>query len=143
MNKIVLPIVAIAVSAFYVGLERTVLASAAVTTQETATALADNGTPLPDAKFRDGEYRGPQSDAFYGYVEVLAVIREGALAQVRIVHSPKSSGASLMINERAMPKLRKKAIVAQDAGVDFITGATLSSKAFNESLAAALRTARL
>ena len=55
---------------------------------------------------------------------------------------PAERDTSIAINERALPKLRAEAISAQSAEVDVISGATLLSKAFIQSLDAALSKAR-
>lgn len=139
--KIALPIVVLAASGSYVYADRTWLHEPEpmdiYDALEAAVPLVrdPNAAPL---NLHDGIWRGTQVDAFYGYVEVVATVTDGKLSQVRVAHYPKSSGASAMINQRAMPKLRKEAIAAQSQYVDFVTGATLSSKAFTVSLGAAL-----
>lgn len=44
----------------------------------------------------------------------------------------------MMINNQAMPMLRSEAIQAQSANVDTVSGATMTSEAFIQSLQSAL-----
>lgn len=144
VRKIVLPIAFVAASGGYVFADKVWLTPPPKPDLYDMLEAAVPFTPGPDAgpvTFVDGVYRGPKADAYYGYVEVVATVRDGRLAEVRVAHSPKSSSVSTMINGRAMPKLRREAIAAQSGYVDFVTGATLSSKAFSESLIGALQDA--
>lgn len=145
MKKIIVPIVVLAASAGYAYADRVWLNPPVVDLSMDELLEADlpmaAGTTFGD--LRDGEYKGPQSDAYYGYVEVRAVVKGGRLSQIVVIHVPKSSTTSRYLNERAIPKLRKQAVATQSAALDIITGATLSSKAFAQSLTAALQSARI
>jgi uncharacterized protein with FMN-binding domain len=103
-------------------------------------------TPPPPAvaagQYRDGEYTGPSVDANWGLVQVKAVIQRGRLTDVQFLQYPNDRRTSQRINSIVMPYLQTEAIQAQSANVDLITGATLTSEAFAESLQAALDSAR-
>jgi uncharacterized protein with FMN-binding domain len=58
-----------------------------------------------------------------------------------VLQYPSDRRTSIAINRRALPVLRSEAIAAQSANVDIVSGATLTSEAFIESLGAALREA--
>lgn len=90
----------------------------------------------------DGTYRGPVVNAYYGLMQIEAVIRNGRLASIRVLRYPNTHGTSIYINRRALPQLRDEVISAQSASVDIVSGATLSSHAFIQSLGGALRKAR-
>jgi uncharacterized protein with FMN-binding domain len=92
--------------------------------------------------FKDGSYTGPVADAFYGNVQVKAVIQNGALTDVQFLQSPSGTGTTLRINNSAMPQLTQEAIKAQSANVNIISGATQTSEAFQQSLTAALAMAQ-
>ncbi len=99
----------------------------------------------PSAKtsglYTDGAYTGPVTDAFYGPMQVEAVIRGGALSNIKVLQSP-SDVPSQEINGFALPQLVSEAIQAQSGNVNIVSGATLSSEAFAQSLAAALASAK-
>ena len=95
-------------------------------------------TATPKGAYRDGQYTGPVTNAYYGNVQVRAIIQGGKLADVKWLDFPHDRRTSQLINQQATPWLRQEAIQAQSAQVNFISGATLTSQAFVQSLQAAL-----
>jgi len=94
--------------------------------------------PKPQGQYKDGTYTGPSVDAYYGNVQVAAVIQNGKLADVKILDYPQDRRTSQYINGQALPILVQEAISAQNANVDAVSGASESSPAFKQSLSAAL-----
>ncbi|HQT83108.1 MAG TPA: FMN-binding protein, partial [Candidatus Paceibacterota bacterium] len=82
------------------------------------------------------------ADAYYGTVQVKAVITNGKLADVQFVQYPNTHSTSVYINQQAMPMLTQEAIQAQSANVSGVSGATDTSIAFVQSLASALARAK-
>ena len=120
-----------------------VFPTSAATTAPTATRPAPPApTAIARGQYKDGTYAGAVVDAFYGMVQVKAVVQNGKLANVQFVQYPNDRRTSVRINSIAMPYLTTEAIQAQSANVDIITGATLTSEAFAQSLQTALDTAR-
>lgn len=123
-------------------------AQAAAPTDAGSTAAAPQPTPTdsPTAAassgYKDGTYNGSQVDAFYGIVQVQAVIQQGKLASVNFLQYPNDRRTSVQINQIAVPDLQQEAVTAQSANVDIITGATLTSQAFAMSLQSALDQAK-
>ncbi len=119
---------------------------APITTKKTTTVkttpVVVKPTPVPVAqqqgKYKNGTYTGSVGDAYYGNVQVQAVIQNGALANVVILDYPQDRSRSVSINTRVMPILVSEAIQAQSANVNTVSGATDSSGAFRQSLDAAL-----
>jgi len=103
---------------------------------------APTPTAIARGQYKDGTYTGAVVDAFFGPVQVKAVVRNGKLADVQFVQYPNDRRTSVRINGIAMPYLTSEAIQAQSANVDIITGATLTSEAFAQSLQVALNAAR-
>ncbi len=104
----------------------------------TPTPIPAPPPPAPRGMYTDGTYTGVVADAYYGNVQVQAIISGGKLADVQILQYPNDRSRSISINTRAMPILRSEAIVAQNANVDIVSGATDSSQAFQQSLDSAL-----
>lgn len=100
-------------------------------------------TSKPVGLYRDGEYTGDAADAFYGNIQVKAVINGGKITDVQFLQYPNDRSTSVEINSQAMPFLKQEAITAQNANVDIISGATDSSMAFRQSLGSALAKARI
>ncbi|MBZ9798538.1 FMN-binding protein [Mesorhizobium sp. ES1-4] len=91
--------------------------------------------------FADGTYAGPVTDAYYGLLQIQASIQGGRLTSLKVLKYPNDRRTSVNINRQALPMLRDEAISAQSADVDIISGATLTSRAFRQSLAGALKQA--
>jgi uncharacterized protein with FMN-binding domain len=91
--------------------------------------------------YADGTYTGPTVDAYYGLVQVQAVVQGGRLVNIQVLRYPSDRRTSVYINRHALPLLRDEVIRAQSAHVDIVSGATLTSRAFMRSLDAALRQA--
>ncbi len=105
------------------------------TLEPTATA------PTTAGQYKDGAYTGQSANAFYGIVQVKAIIQGGKLTDVQFLSYPSDRRTSQRINSQAMPWLTQEAVQAQSAQVDLISGATLTSQAFVQSLQSALNSA--
>lgn len=92
--------------------------------------------------FKDGEFIGNIADAYYGNVQVKTIIQGGKIIDVQFLDYPSDRKKSIEINRGAMPLLKTEAIQIQNAQVDIVSGATLTSQAFQESLADALSQAK-
>jgi uncharacterized protein with FMN-binding domain len=99
--------------------------------------------PKPVGAFKDGIYTGDVVDAYYGNIQVQAVVQNGALVDVIFLQHPSDRNTSIMINNRAMPQLKSEAIMTQSANVDTVSGASASSQAFSQSLQSALSQAKV
>lgn len=102
-------------------------------------------TPIPKpvvGQYKDGSYTGDITDAFYGNVQVEAIISGGKITDVKFLDYPKDRRTSLEKSTQAMPILTQEAIQAQNANVDIVSGATQTSLAFQTSLASALALAK-
>ncbi len=92
--------------------------------------------------YKDGSYTGPAEDAFYGTIQVEAVVSGGALTDVTFLQYPDAPGHTTDVSNMALPQLKQEAIAAQSANVNIVSGATQDSQAFQQSLAAALAMAK-
>jgi uncharacterized protein with FMN-binding domain len=103
---------------------------------------ASTATNPPQATgYKNGTYTGPVTNAYYGLVQVQVVIQNGKIADVKFLDYPHDRRTSQEINAQVMPWLTQEAIQAQSANINIISGATLTSEAFANSLQAALGTA--
>ncbi|GHE00118.1 hypothetical protein U879_09915 [Defluviimonas sp. 20V17] len=87
---------------------------------------------------RDGAYTGRSYSAYYGRVQVRAIIRHGRLARVEVLRAPHDRSTSRYIARRALPRLEREVIAAQSTHVRHVSGASLDSRAYLESLQSAL-----
>ncbi len=115
-------------------------ASSGATTHSTSPASA--APPKPKGQYVDGNYTGSVADAYYGYVQVQAIIQGGKITDVKFLQYPSSHSTSVYINSQAMPYLTQEAIQAQSANINGVSGATATSQAFAQSLYSALAKAK-
>lgn len=104
----------------------------------TPAPAASASNPPASGQYKNGTYTGSAADAFYGYIQVQAVISGGRITDVVFLQYPSDRSTSISINTQAMPYLKQEALAAQSAQVDIVSGATDSSMAFQQSLASAL-----
>ncbi len=89
-------------------------------------------------QYKNGTYTGLTANAFYGQVQVRVTISNGRIASVTFLNYPQDRRTSARINSFAVPQLQAEAIQAQSANVDIVSGATLTSEAFMQSMQSAL-----
>lgn len=86
--------------------------------------------------------QGPAVDMRWGPVQVTIVLKGKVLANVTAT-APTERSRSAFINGQAIPLLRQEALQAKSANIDLLSGATMTSEAFAQSLQAALTQAGL
>jgi uncharacterized protein with FMN-binding domain len=89
-----------------------------------------------------GTYTGPTIGTQWGPVQVKVTLANGRLTDVVALQTPSSHRRSVSINQRATPILRQEALSVQSAQIDVVSGATITSEAYMESLQAALDAAK-
>lgn len=110
--------------------------------QSTKTPVTTPKPVVVTGKYRDGSYTGNAADAYYGLVQVKAIISGGKLTDVQVLQYPNDRETSQYINDQALPYLKQEAIAMQSAHVNTISGASDTSAAFQESLGVALAKAK-
>jgi uncharacterized protein with FMN-binding domain len=92
-------------------------------------------------KARSLTVNGPVADTRWGPVQVQVKIQNQRIVDVRVLRRPTGNDRDDEINGYALPQLRAKVLRAQSARVDAVSGATVTSGGYLESLQAALDTA--
>lgn len=108
----------------------------------TSATSTPGSTTTSQGQYKDGTYTGTAANAFYGTIQVAAVVSGGALTDVQFLQYPNEPGHSTQVSNEALPRLKQEAIAAQNANVDIVSGATQDSQAFQQSLASALALAK-
>lgn len=103
-----------------------------------APVVVENKQSVQFAKYKNGQFVGDLADAYYGNVQVKAIIRNGKIVDVQFLDYPKDQETSVYINGQAIPLLKQEVIMSQNAVVDVVSGATETSRAFMQSLSSAL-----
>lgn len=91
-----------------------------------------------DTGYENGTYVGEMATTSWGDIQVRTVIEDNRIVSVTAVEYPRDRPLSTQINDFAMPMLEQEAVRAQGAEVDLVTGATVSSEGFIQSLSSAL-----
>ncbi|MET0496139.1 MAG: FMN-binding protein [Actinoplanes sp.] len=105
--------------------------------------VPDAPSALPSASSRSPVARtttvnGTVSQTRWGPVQVQVKISKKKIIEVRALQRPTGSSRDDQINSYALPKLRQQVLQAQSARVDGVSGATVTSDGYRESLQAAL-----
>lgn len=74
----------------------------------------------------------------WGPVQVKIVVKNKKITAVKIVQSPDGNPRDYQINSYALPILVRETISAQSAHIDMISGATITSGGYIQSLQSAL-----
>lgn len=85
----------------------------------------------------DGTFKGPSVSDPYGVVQTTLTVRAGRITNVAIT-APMNNSVSSTINSQAIGYLRTETLTAQSANISGISGATATSRAYVQSLKAAL-----
>lgn len=96
--------------------------------------------PPPRAGVKVGT--GPLLTTPFSSIQVRAELTRGRLTGVQTLALTGADAHTLAINRRAEPLLREEALLAGDADIDVVSGATYTSESWIESLRAAIRDAR-
>jgi uncharacterized protein with FMN-binding domain len=99
-----------------------------------STASARNS---PAAK-RDVIVNGTAVNTRWGPVQVQAKISANRIIDVVVLMQPTGERRDREINDYALPILREQVLTAQSAQIDGVSGATVTSDGYRESLQAAL-----
>jgi uncharacterized protein with FMN-binding domain len=119
------------------------------TTSDGTTSSSD-GTTTTDGTTSDGTttgttetFTGDAVGTRYGDVQVQITVTDGALTAVDAIEYPSGDRHNDQINGYAIPILNEEALAAQSAGIDMVSGATVTSRGYIESLQSALDQAGL
>ncbi|MBW8767499.1 MAG: FMN-binding protein, partial [Geodermatophilales bacterium] len=80
---------------------------------------------------------GPSVDTRWGPVQVRINVANGKITDVEVVDYPTGNPRDRSINAYAIPVLVQDTLDAQSANIDMVSGATVTSEGYLESLQAA------
>ncbi|GIH07716.1 FMN-binding protein [Rhizocola hellebori] len=88
-------------------------------------------------------YKGSVAGTRWGDVQVAITVANGKITDVSVPVYPTANGRDRQINAYALPILKQETLAAQSADIDTVSGATVTSDGYVESLQAALDAAHL
>ena len=86
---------------------------------------------------------GDTAQTRWGPVRVQITVSGGQITDVTAVQYPNGNGRDQEINSYALPVLAKEALAAQSANIDHVSGATVTSDGYVQSLQSAIDQANL
>ncbi|MGW5671641.1 FMN-binding protein [Micromonospora sp. NPDC003776] len=90
-----------------------------------------------------GTATGSVAQTRWGPVQVRITVSHGKITDVTAVQVPDGNHRDQEINDYAVPILHQEALAAQSAQIDTVSGATVTSDGYRESLQSALDAAHL
>jgi uncharacterized protein with FMN-binding domain len=102
-------------------------------------SAAGGGTSVSGGK----TYTGSVAQTRWGPVQVSITVSGGKIADVAVPTYPDNNGRDVEINAQALPILRQETLQKQSADIDAVSGATVTSDGYKESLQSALDAAKL
>jgi uncharacterized protein with FMN-binding domain len=99
----------------------------------------DGGTSVSGGK----TYTGSVAQTRWGPVQVSITVSGGKITDVGVPTYPSNNGRDVEINSYALPILRQETLQKQSADIDAVSGATVTSDGYKESLQSALDAANL
>lgn len=106
--------------------------------QSMASAAAGSS---PNTSYKDGTYTGDSEDTLYGTVQIAVVVSGGKITDVNFLQMPGPEDHSREITTFAEPILKQETISSQSSSIQFVSGASTTSAAYEQSLQAALNQA--
>ena len=86
---------------------------------------------------------GSVASTQWGPVQVELTVENGTITAVNVVQYPSGNPKDTEINSQALPILIQETLDAQDADIDMVSGATVTSVGYEQSLQSALDQAGL
>jgi uncharacterized protein with FMN-binding domain len=109
------------------------------TTTNGSSGTGSSGTGSSGA----GSYDGTVAQTRWGPVQVRITVQNGRITDVQALQVPAGNARDREINNRAVPVLRRETLAAQSADIDAVSGATVTSEGYRQSLQAAIDNAHL
>ena len=121
------------------------------TAPSTITAPSTGATPSPSASSSTTSqsssgtktYTGSTASTRWGDVQVSITVTDGKITDVQVPVYPTENGRDQEINAYALPVLKQETLTAQSANIDTVSGATVTSDGYLQSLQSALDAAHL
>ncbi|NUT18860.1 MAG: FMN-binding protein [Hamadaea sp.] len=116
----------------------------ATTSVRPAASPTRPATPATTAAtgLRNGTFAGAGVTERYGVIKVTIVVSGGRITNASATCTNPCEGESASISSNAIGKLNARVLTAQSASIQSVSGATYTSSAYKQSLAAAINQAR-
>jgi uncharacterized protein with FMN-binding domain len=105
---------------------------------------SSSGTPAPTGTTSSSStpttktYTGAVAQTRWGPVQLKITVRGGTITKVDVLQQPNGNQRDAEINDQALPILIQETLDAQSAKIDMVSGATVTSDGYLQSLQSAL-----
>lgn len=120
--------------------QTTINAQATTPSAGASPTISPSAVPSPGAA---KTYTGSVVSTRWGDVQVTVTVANGKITDVAVPVYPTGNHKDQEINAYALPVLRQETLAAQSATIDTVSGATVTSDGYLESLQAALDAAHI
>jgi uncharacterized protein with FMN-binding domain len=93
-------------------------------------------------QYKNGTYTGTSAETLYGPVQIKVVVSGGKITNIQFLRMPNDEQRSRSITAMAEPQLKQLTLNKQGVDIDMVTGATSTYYGYQESLQAALDSAK-
>jgi uncharacterized protein with FMN-binding domain len=95
-------------------------------------------SPSSSAASNSETFKGSVAQTRWGPVQVQITTKDGKVTAVDVIEYPTQNPRDVEINDQALPVLVAETLEAQSAEIDMVSGATVTSEGYLQSLQAAL-----
>lgn len=112
--------------------------SASATPSASSSATSGSPSSSSSSTLKDGTYTGDEASTRWGEVQVKIIVKNGKVVSADAVEYPSENHRDQEINSYAIPELNAEVVAAQSAKIDAVSGATVTSGGYLESLQSAI-----
>ncbi|MBI4942216.1 MAG: FMN-binding protein [Actinobacteria bacterium] len=115
----------------------------ATTSGTSASTASSTGSSGSSGSSSSGTYTGDAVMTRWGVVQVEITVENGRITKSEAVQYPQDNPKDVEINSYALPVLAEEVTAAQSADIDAVSGATVTSDGYVQSLQSAIDQAHL
>jgi uncharacterized protein with FMN-binding domain len=117
--------------------------SPSVSASGSASSSSGSSSGSSSASGSSGTFTGEVAGTQWGDVEVRITVKDGKITQSEAVEYPDGNFRDQQINAYALPELNSEVVSAQSGSIDAVSGATVTSDGYIQSLQSAIDQAHL
>jgi uncharacterized protein with FMN-binding domain len=128
---------------YHTSLDSTSSTPAAATAPLTPGSSSSSSSSSASSSSGTKTYTGEAADTRWGPVQVQITVTDGKITAAETTQVPDNNPRDQEINSYAVPVLNQEAVQAQSAQIDAVSGATVTSDGYIQSLQSAIDQAHL
>lgn len=109
----------------------------------TSSGSSSSGSSSSGSSSGSGSYTGEAVSTRWGIVQVRITVENGKITTSEAIQYPNNNPRDQQINAYAVPILNQQAVQKQSASIDAVSGATVTSNGYVQSLQSAIDQAHL